>query len=255
MHYGGPDAKVQDLHAKGQLDLAALVDNRPSAHSQVHDEEQRADEPANNHQDVLGQDDLTANIHCARPDSREVAGVDVAGCVGATCHHGQPIRGCFADMPKPECLAYYIITLLYLVTRCLLLGDVYVDFACRLSIPWQHYLHAHTWLLQRWPHLRGVRLLVNWMHGVSHQASCQLVNCGRYVVGAGRRVGEHTEQPWARLKVRCVCSLCRQGALSSDRDCTWPYLVVVCPCYTLNFCCVLLCQPSLTKRSPKLSML
>jgi len=47
---------------------------------------------------------------------------------------------------------------------------------------------------------KHMRLLVNWMHGSSHNPSCQLQNNGRYQKGTGWTVGEQTEQLWALTK-------------------------------------------------------
>ena len=50
----------------------------------------------------------------------------------------------------------------------------------------------------------ALRIMVNWMHGSSHELSCELQNSARYKESAARRVGENVEQLWAMLKVSIV---------------------------------------------------
>jgi len=60
---------------------------------------------------------------------------------------------------------------------------------------------------QEWPdaatkaRAAQLQLLVPWMHGSLHSKKCQHTHCGRFVQGAGRRVGENTEQLWSMVKV------------------------------------------------------
>jgi hypothetical protein len=79
-----------------------------------------------------------------------------------------------------------------------------VDFACKLKVTFRNYIAAwEVMLLQEGTHaaMKGVRLLVNWMHGSSHDLPCQVTNMGRYALAAGRKVGENIEQLWSQLKV------------------------------------------------------
>jgi hypothetical protein len=48
-----------------------------------------------------------------------------------------------------------------------------------------------------------LRILVNWMHGASHDMPRQLKCNGRYQEKSGRKHGEVVEQLWSMLKV-CV---------------------------------------------------
>lgn len=78
------------------------------------------------------------------------------------------------------------------------LRDVYIDFACRLSKTWQRFVSGYPELHDACPDLR---IMVNWMHGSSHDLLCQLQNNGRFQEGAGRKVGENSEQLWSLTKV------------------------------------------------------
>ena len=44
--------------------------------------------------------------------------------------------------------------------------------------------------------------MVNWLHGAAHVESCEVVNSGRFMEKAGRRVGENQEVIWKFLKVK-----------------------------------------------------
>ncbi|KAL6759331.1 hypothetical protein V8C86DRAFT_1329021 [Haematococcus lacustris] len=66
-----------------------------------------------------------------------------------------------------------------------------------------------------------MRLMVNWMHGASHNMACQLKNNGRYLEGSAHRVGEQTEQHWSQLKpmsplLRYMTSANRVDALQAQ---------------------------------------
>ena len=47
-----------------------------------------------------------------------------------------------------------------------------------------------------------IKIMVNWMHGASHDMSCQLRNNGRFQEGARSVVGEQAEQLWSMIRVR-----------------------------------------------------
>ena len=88
--------------------------------------------------------------------------------------------------------------------------DCYVDFACKLKVTFSNYTKVLQDLLDRGngeeseavlDAMREVRLLVNWMHGSSHELSCQVQNMGRYAEESGRKIGENIEQLWSLLKV------------------------------------------------------
>jgi hypothetical protein len=99
-------------------------------------------------------------------------------------------------MPTPEQFCFYLLSLSSIVQQCSKL-DVYIDFGCRLKVTWQRYLQ-----LLHLPEQPDVNIMVNWMHGASHEMSCQLQHCGRYQGGAGHRGGgEQMEQLFALLKV------------------------------------------------------
>lgn len=84
------------------------------------------------------------------------------------------------------------------------IGDCYVDFACKLKITYNRYIEQRAAELEEsgvLSAMQEVRLLVNWMHGNSHELSCQVASMGRYADGAGRKIGENIEQLWSQLKV------------------------------------------------------
>ena len=110
----------------------------------------------------------------------------------------------------PEQFIYYLVLLKWLVKSCVAAGikvkDIYVDFACRLAKTWERYLDkkgdSQFQTEAERECARGFRLLTNWMHGSSHEMSCQLQNNGRCADGAGHRDGEGSERLWADTKVR-----------------------------------------------------
>lgn len=142
----------------------------------------------------------TVNLSCSRAEASSSGPCDIKGVVGGTCAHTIPIRGMFIDMRTPECFIFYIIILNNLLqrVRANTILFVYIDFACRLKSSWGKFL-ANRPTLPAWFH--NVVLLVNWVHACAHDLSCQLVNSGRYAVGAGHRDGEHAERLWSMTKV------------------------------------------------------
>lgn len=52
----------------------------------------------------------------------------------------------------------------------------------------------------------SLEVMVNWMHGASHDLLCQLENCGRFKKGSAWSVGEQIEQLWSLLKVSLSAS-------------------------------------------------
>lgn len=191
-NFGGPEAEVRDLEAQGKLNLRSFVDS-----DGVTDASYDADIR-----------ECSSNFHCARPNSvaMESSTCVVHGMVGAVCSHGSPLVGAFVDMHGSEQFIYYLIIITALVSHCPNLGFVYVDFACRLSVTWKRFIAKQGSKVFQSPNLlaaaNGLQLLVNWMHGSTHDLSCQLKNSGRYTTGAGRRHGEGSEQLWSLMKVR-----------------------------------------------------
>lgn len=77
------------------------------------------------------------------------------------------------------------------------LRDFYIDLACRYQIHWQRLCENDPDATDAWVNLR---ILLPWMHGCDHPVDCQLKYSALYKTGAGRRVGEQTEQLWKKLK-------------------------------------------------------
>jgi hypothetical protein len=187
-HYGPADTRARELHKRGELDLKHL----------------RADVGPES------QATCSTDVRCARPVvPRTPAGVDVCGVVGTVCHHVVPVRGGFIDLYTYESFSYYLLILESVLPLLPHVGDVYVDFGCKLGPSWRVYIAG---LAQPPGRLAGdpdlakrlmedVRLLVNWMHAEGHTLQCQLNHSGRHTEGAGRQNSEGAEQLWAMLKV------------------------------------------------------
>lgn len=191
-YYDAAEAEIRELEAEGKLNLHSYVD---SGFAQEAWDEIRA---------------CAADLFCARPEASSTSGpCDIHGVLGAVCDHGCPLVGLFEDMHGPEQFVYYLVFLKWLVKACVACGvlihDIYVDFGCKLAKTWERFLEkmgdVHFESLDELEAARGLRLLVNWMHGSSHELACQLQNNGRYTEGAGHRYGEGIERLWAITKV------------------------------------------------------
>ncbi|KAL6747581.1 hypothetical protein V8C86DRAFT_2905594 [Haematococcus lacustris] len=102
-------------------------------------------------------------------------------------------------MRTAEQFVYYLLAVALLLRQCwgmLHMLHLYIDFACQFQVTWARYAAVLGINTER------MRLMVNWMHGASHNMACQLKNNGRYQGGAAWRVGEQTEQNWSFFKVR-----------------------------------------------------
>ncbi|KAJ9523108.1 hypothetical protein QJQ45_023911 [Haematococcus lacustris] len=99
----------------------------------------------------------------------------------------------FCNMRTPEQFAYYLLALAILMNFC---TEFYIDFGCRLKITWARYVDAMGYPSE-W---KDARILVNWMHGASHDQRCQIINNGRFQPRAGWRYGEQCEQLWSVMK-------------------------------------------------------
>lgn len=202
-NYGEAEAEVRALDGAGLLNLNSYVD--------TFDDPSPVDNDNNR--------DCSSSLHCARPEAPAASGpCDVHGIVGGVCSHGFPLKGLFMDMHGPEQFVYYLILLKCLIKSCPAVSDVYVDFACRLKITWQRFItkQGHKFFSSEaeYAAAKDLRLLVNWMHGSSHDLSCQLRNNGRYTANAGHKHGEGSEQLWSQVKV-CLNAL--MGAQELDR--------------------------------------
>ena len=201
-YFDQAEAEIRQLEASGHLNLRDYVDS--SMTSEEWD-------------DIRA---CTADLHCARPEAStsSTGPCDVTGVIGGVCPHGFPLLGLFIDMHGPEQFVYYLVYLKWLVKACTAEGvsiqDVYVDFGCKLSKTWKRHLernhHHHFPSSPELETAMGLRLLVNWMHGSSHEVSCQLQNNGRYTLGSGHKDGEGVERLWAQTKVNShpmsICS-------------------------------------------------
>lgn len=123
------------------------------------------------------------------------------------------------DMNGPEQFIYFLLLLTFLcgwaANNNVSIRDVYIDVGCRLVKTWQRYVLGHPNL----PSSFGlIRIMVNWMHGSSHDIGCQLENNARYQDGAGWKVGESSEQLWSLLKVRGIGRMSSWGVSSLARS-------------------------------------
>jgi len=192
-HFDAAEAEIRQLEADGRLNLRDYVDSMLT---------------------VEEWDDIracTADLHCARPEASTSSSgpCDVHGMIGGVCPHGFPLLGLFIDMYGPEQFVYYLVYLKWLVKACHATGmsiqDIYVDFGCKLQKTWRRHLEKngqqHFDAETDQQLALGLRLLVNWMHGSSHELSCQLQNSGRYTAEAGHKDGEGAERLWSDCKV------------------------------------------------------
>lgn len=203
---GGLDNDVQGRHSQGRLNLKDVMSS--------------AGRPVGEGDGEVDEEQCSARLHCSRASVVASAKqpCDIHGLFGWVCPHGIPLRGMFCNMPTAEQFCYYLLSLLLLVIQRARLGQagdastnspapepsqlhVYIDFGCRFKVTWERYMRALA--EQGWldPLAVTVSIMVNWMHGASHEMSCQLSNCGRFIQGAGHRVGEQVEQLWSLLKV------------------------------------------------------
>lgn len=176
---------IREMEVNGQLSLSGLIDGDDVATPEHADDDQV--------------EHITA-LSCARSEAAPVGPCDVHGVVGAVCSHTIPLRSCFIDMKTPEQFIYYIVILMALLKMATgRVRDVFVDFGCQLKKTFQRFGSQHeSKMPSGWKELR---ILVNWMHGNSHDLSCQLQHCGRYIQGAGHKDGENNERLWSMTKV------------------------------------------------------
>ncbi|KAJ9523625.1 hypothetical protein QJQ45_007302 [Haematococcus lacustris] len=120
---------------------------------------------------------------CAEVNKSVGPPVSIHGLIGFCCSHGVPLLGMFCNMRTPEQFAYYLLALAILMNFC---TEFYIDFGCRLKITWARYVDAMGYPSE-W---KDARILVNWMHGASHDQRCQILNNGRFQPRAGWRYGE-----------------------------------------------------------------
>ncbi|KAJ9511828.1 hypothetical protein QJQ45_004385 [Haematococcus lacustris] len=83
---------------------------------------------------------------------------------------------------------YYLLAVALLLRQCcgvLHILDLYIGFACRFQVTWARYAAVLGVNTER------VRLVVNWMHGASHNMACQLKNNGRYSAALHLAVSRH----------------------------------------------------------------
>jgi hypothetical protein len=195
------EQEVTRLHDSKRLDLLGFFASYASEQSVDDDECSQACNTA---------------LSCSRAETTAGSHVcDRHGLVGGTCSHCSPLRGGFLDMRGPEQFVYYLILLKYLAEKAgCPVHHVYIDFACRLGKTWGRFIDACGPEFDEPTQLAMVHIvpLVNWMHGSSHDLQCQLRHSGRYHEGAGRKVGENSEQLWSMLKVRLLIWFQNQGS-------------------------------------------
>lgn len=127
----------------------------------------------------------------------------------------------------------------HMAQSCPSVKHLYIDFGCRMESAWTWYKQVRKFvcifkecnhgctvvpravLIIPWLHsgmmqvlgeelpstAHSIKLMVNWMHGASHDMACQLRNNGRFQAGAAWVVGEQIEQLWSMLRV-CAFSCC-----------------------------------------------
>ncbi|KAL6747668.1 hypothetical protein V8C86DRAFT_2902016 [Haematococcus lacustris] len=132
--------------------------------------------------------DCCAWLACARLHTSNVSAgqpCDIRGIVGFVYCHGITVPQLFCNMRTPEQSVYYLLALARLIHMC---------FGLVLHVTWARYARVVGLDSAR------AHLMVNSMHGASHDLGCQLKNNGRYLATAAWRVGEQTEQLWSMFK-------------------------------------------------------
>ncbi|KAJ9512251.1 hypothetical protein QJQ45_012812 [Haematococcus lacustris] len=195
-HSGGLEYDVQHRFKAGTLSLPHLLGTAASG------------------PDDTEQADCSSSLSCSRPEVSNKSGpVSIFGLVGFCCCHGVPALGLFCNMPTPEQFAFYLLALTVIMAggSCKNI-DFFIDFGCRLKTTWARYVDAggkpSSW--------KAVRIMVNWMHGASHNQRCQVQNNGRHQPGSGWRYGEQCEQLWSMLKA--IAGLTRYMSLAHRAD-------------------------------------
>jgi hypothetical protein len=151
---------------------------------------------------ALVRPECTVSLTCNRETSTSSrAEMDVQGMMAVVCTHIIPCLGLALAMTAHEHHGYYERLLEYLMPRRPDLRFFYLDLMCRFA----HKVPTIIKSLKR----RGLihpdavcapELLVPWMHSFDHNMECQLEYSPLYRLGAGCRVGEQTEQLWAKIK-------------------------------------------------------
>lgn len=140
---------------------------------------------------------LTCNRETSAPTRSELS---CYGMVAVVCSHTVPCPGLALPMPAHERHSFYVLLLSTLLERRSDVKFIYLDLMCRFA-------DKVAGIIQRLEE-RGVvipdgfmpELLLPWMHAFDHNKLCQYKFSPLYCVGAGRRVGEQTEQFWAMMK-------------------------------------------------------
>ncbi|KAL6750001.1 hypothetical protein V8C86DRAFT_2545091 [Haematococcus lacustris] len=207
MDRNGLEGTVQHMHSMQQLDLkgafAQAAREAAAGEAAVPGGAQATGEAAPT--SAVGTDahDCSASLSCARLGTSNITAGQpcaVRGVVGFVCCHGVPLMGLYCNMPTAEQFVYYLLALVILLRECygvLHMLHIYIDFACQLKVTWARYAAVLGLNTER------MRLMVNWMHGASHNVACQLRNSGRYQADAAYRVGEQQEHAWSQLTDMC----------------------------------------------------
>jgi len=153
--------------------------------------------------EVSTQTPCESHLSCGRNEASTSTAMTVHAVGGGACGHGVPLAGTFVDMKTAEQYIYYLVIIQFLLSSGSAgkFSDLYIDFGCRFKKTFARYIERNG------SHLAplgatSVRIMVNWMHGASHNLACQLLNNGRYAQGAGHVDGEDMERLFKWLKVR-----------------------------------------------------
>ena len=123
------------------------------------------------------------------------------GMVTMVCTHIIPCLGLALAMMGHEQHCYYERLLEFLIPKRPDLTFIYLDLMCRFAPKVGKIIDSLKGRGLLDPTKTYVyELLVPWMHAFDHDMPCQLKFNPLYRLGAGRRVGEQTEQLWAKMK-------------------------------------------------------
>jgi hypothetical protein len=130
--------------------------------------------------DVELEAEATAQTHChprlscARETSASMSMLDEHGLAGLVCSHGQPLRGGFLAMDRPERFYYYDHLLADVLERSSI-NIFYLDTGCTYGRHWEHTFPEEA---PRPTHIR-----VPLWHAQAHGPDCFTVNSGMYLPG------------------------------------------------------------------------
>ncbi len=146
--------------------------------------------------------ECTTALACNRENSSaRRSEMHLYGMVTMVCMHIIPCLGLALAMMGHEQHCYYVSLLEFLLSNRSDIKFIYLDLMCRFAPKVDKIVTSLQGRGLLDPAKKyNYELLVPWMHAFDHDMLCQLKFSPLYRLGAGRRVGEQTEQLWAKMK-------------------------------------------------------